>query len=78
MALWFVFMLLAEGLVAGAVAQSVLPEVSVLDTIVLGLVGSYLGGVIAWLFVNAGVGLVFALIGAAALLYTRRRFVEQR
>ena len=76
MALWFAFMLLAEGLVAGAVAQSVLPELSIADTIVLGVVGSFLGGVIAWLFINAGVGLVFALIGAAALLYARRRFVD--
>jgi hypothetical protein len=64
--------LLAEGLVVGALA----PSVS--GSVLLGLVGSYLGGVIAWLFINAGVGVVFAAIGAVALVYTRRRFLEAR
>jgi len=75
MPLWFFFLLLAEGLIAGAVAQSVLPELSVRDTVGFALAGSFLGGVMAWLFVGTPTGLVFAVIGAAALLYTRRRFV---
>ena len=78
MPLWFVFTLLAEGLIAAAIAQSVLPEVPVPDSIVLGLAGSFLGGVMAWLFIGLPAGLVFAVIGATALLYTRRRFVEHR
>ena len=46
--------------------------------VVLGLVGSFLGGVMAWLFIGHPAGLVFSVIGAVALLYTRRRFVEHR
>ena len=78
MPLWFFCLLLAEGLIAAAIAQSVLPELSVRDAVGLGLVGSFLGGVMAWLFVGAPTGLLFAAIGATALLYTRRRFVEYR
>lgn len=76
MPLWFAFALLAEGLIVSAIAQSVLREVSVRGGIVLSLVGAFLGGIIAWLFINTGIGLVFALLGATALLYTRERFLE--
>jgi len=78
MALWFVLTLLAVGLIAGVVAQSALPALSVPGSVVLGLVGSFLGGAMAWLFIDTPFGLVFAVIGAAALLYTRSRFVEYR
>lgn len=78
MALWFVFALLAVGLIVGAFAQSALRELRPFDAVLMGLVGSYLGGVIAWLFINAGVGLVFAALGAIALVYTRDRFLQSR
>jgi uncharacterized membrane protein YeaQ/YmgE (transglycosylase-associated protein family) len=79
--LWFVLALILEGLVVGALARLILPgpdPMSVPGTIVLGLVGSFLGGVMAWLFIGYSAGLVFSVIGATALLYTRRRFVEHR
>jgi uncharacterized membrane protein YeaQ/YmgE (transglycosylase-associated protein family) len=79
--LWFVIALLVEGLLVGALARLVLPRADVMSipgTIVLGLVGSFLGGVMAWLFIGRPAGLVFSVIGATALLYVRRRFAEQR
>jgi len=51
---------------------------SIPGTIVLGLAGSFLGGVIAWTFIGHPAGIVFSVIGATALLYARRRFVEHR
>ncbi len=78
MALWFLLTLVAVGLVAGVVAQSVLPELSVPGSVVLGLVGSFLGGVMAWLFIDTPFGLLFAVLGAGALLYTRNRFLAYR
>ena len=81
MVLWFVLALLFEGLIVSAIARLVLPgpdPLSIPGTIVLGLAGSLLGGVIAWAFIGHPAGLVFAVIGATALLYTRRRFVERR
>ena len=81
MVLWYVIVLIVEGLIVGALARLILPgrdPMSVPGTIVLGLAGSFLGGVMAWLFIGRPAGLVFSLIGAVALLYTRRRFVEHR
>ena len=81
MVLWYVMALLAVGLIVGVLAQLILPDpdpISVPGTVVLGLAGSFLGGVMAWVFINRPIGLVFSVIGAAALLYTRRRFLESR
>ena len=78
MVLWFVLLLLAEGLIVGALARPERDPLGVPGTLSLALAGSYLGGVMAWLFINRGVGLVFGLIGATALIYTRRRFVAYR
>ena len=78
MPLWFAIALFAEGLIAAAIAQSVFRALRPSGSVVLGLVGAFLGGVIAWLFINSGVGLVFAAVGAIALLYARDRFVEHR
>jgi len=77
--LWYIIALLLSGLIVGALARLIVPgpdPMSVPGTIVLGLAGSFLGGVIAWLFIGHAAGLVFSVIGATALLYTRRRFVE--
>jgi len=76
--LWYVIALFAVGLIAGALAQPGHDPLGVPAMVVLGLVGSFLGGVMAWLFIGHPAGLVFSVIGAVALLYTRRRFVEHR
>ena len=81
MVLWYIIALLVDGLIVGALARLVLPgpdPLSIPGTIVLGLGGSFLGGVIAWTFIGHAAGLVFSVIGATALLYARRRFLEHR
>ena len=81
MVLWYVIALVLSGLIVGALARLILPgpdPMSIPGTIVLGLAGSFLGGVIAWTFIGHPAGLVFSVIGATALLYARRRFVEHR
>jgi len=79
--LWYVIALLFSGLIVGALARLILPgpdPMTIPGTIVLGLAGSLLGGVMAWLFIDRPAGLVFSVIGATALLYVRRRFVQHR
>lgn len=81
MPFWLVMVVLAEGLIVAAMAQSLAPgrgSPSVPATILLSLVGAYLAGLIAWVFVNSATAVVFAVIGATALVYTRRRFLEGR
>ena len=78
MALWYVLVLIAVGLIVGALAYGVVPQLSIASTVALGLVGSLAGGVMGWLFINALFGLVFAAIGASALIYVRGRFAVDR
>lgn len=76
MPLWLVFLVIAEGLVVAAASQSVWPQVTVSETVLLGVVGAFLAGLIGWLFINAPFGVFFALAGALALVYTRARFIR--
>ena len=50
----------------------------VLATIGLGLAGSFVGGIVAHLFLGLGGGIVFSVAGATLLLYLYRRFVQHR
>ena len=50
----------------------------ILATIGLGLAGSFLGGIVARIFLGTGGGLIFAVLGAILLLYLYRRFVQHR
>jgi uncharacterized membrane protein YeaQ/YmgE (transglycosylase-associated protein family) len=47
-------------------------------TIGLGLAGSFLGGIIAHIFLGTGGGIIFAVLAATLLLYLYRRFVQHR
>lgn len=81
MVLWFIIALVLEGLIVGALARLALPgpdPMSLLGTIGLGLAGSFVGGVLAWLVVGHAAGLIFSVVAATGLLYLRRRFVEHR
>ncbi|HET9115683.1 MAG TPA: hypothetical protein VFN33_06275 [Gaiellaceae bacterium] len=81
MGLWFILVLVCEGLIVGALARLALPgpdPMGILATIGLGLAGTFLGGIIAWLFLGHAGGLIFALVGATLLLYLHRRFVQHR
>jgi uncharacterized membrane protein YeaQ/YmgE (transglycosylase-associated protein family) len=69
------------GLVVGALARLALPgpdPMGILPTIGLGLVGSFVGGLIAGLLWARAAGFVFSVIGAILVLYCYRRFVQHR
>lgn len=73
--------LVLTGLIVGALARLALPgpdPMSIWMTIVLGLAGSFLGGLVARIFLGTGGGLIFAVLGAMLLLYLHRRFVQHR
>jgi uncharacterized membrane protein YeaQ/YmgE (transglycosylase-associated protein family) len=73
--------LVVGGLIIGALARLALPgpdPMSIPMTIVLGIAGSLIGGLVARIFIGTGGGFIFALIGAIVLLYLHRRFVQKR
>jgi uncharacterized membrane protein YeaQ/YmgE (transglycosylase-associated protein family) len=77
----FIVFLVLFGLVVGALARLALPgpdPMGILATIGLGLSGSFLGGVVARIFLGTGGGVVFAVLGATLILYLYRRFVQHR
>ena len=81
MGIGFIVFLVLFGLVVGALARLALPgpdPMGILATIGLGLAGSFLGGVVARIFLGTGGGVVFAVLGATLILYLYRRFVQHR
>jgi uncharacterized membrane protein YeaQ/YmgE (transglycosylase-associated protein family) len=67
---WAVF-----GLVAGAIARLLVPgrqPMGLLATMALGIVGSFLGGLVAWFFTGGDVwspaGWILSIVGAVVLL----------
>jgi uncharacterized membrane protein YeaQ/YmgE (transglycosylase-associated protein family) len=78
----FVLALALSGLVIGALARLAVPgpdPMSIWRTIALGLVGSFVGGVIAQLVgLEAGGGILFAILGAVLLLILYRRVFQNR
>jgi len=81
MVIWFIVALILEGLVVGGLARLALPgpdPMSIPATIGLGLGGTFLGGIVAWVFLGHAGGLVFAILGASLLLYIYRRYVQHR
>lgn len=73
--------LILTGLVVGALARLALPgpdPMSIWMTIALGLAGSFIGGLVARIFLGTGGGLIVAVLGAMLLLYLHRRFVQHR
>jgi uncharacterized membrane protein YeaQ/YmgE (transglycosylase-associated protein family) len=79
--LWLIIVLAIEGLVVGALARLALPgpdPMGILATIGLGLAGSFVGGIISWLFLGHAGGVIFSIVGATLLLYIHRRFVQHR
>ena len=78
----FVLVVLLGGLIVGALARLAVPgpdPMSIWRTIVLGILGSLFGSLIAALVgMGNGGGLIFALIGAVLLLILYRRLVQKR
>ncbi len=81
MVLWFIIALVFEGLIVGALARLALPgpdPMSIPATIGLGIAGTFLGGIVAFVLIGHVGGLIFAVLGATLLLYLHRRFVQHR
>ena len=81
MVLWFILVLLLGGLIVGALARLALPgpdPMSIPATIGLGLGGSFVGGIVSYLLLGHGAGIIFSVIGAIVILYCYRRFVQHR
>lgn len=81
MGIGFIVFLLLFGLVVGALARLALPghdPMGIFPTIGLGLAGSFLGGIVAHIFLGTGGGIIFAVLAATLLLYLYRRFVQHR
>jgi uncharacterized membrane protein YeaQ/YmgE (transglycosylase-associated protein family) len=69
------------GLIVGGLARLALPgpdPMGIFPTIGLGLVGSFVGGLIAGLLWARAAGFIFSVIGAILVLYLYRRFVQHR
>ena len=81
MALWFILVLVLEGLIVGALARLALPgpdPMGILATIGLGLLGSFVGGILSWLVLGHAGGVIVSILAATLLLYLHRRFVQRR
>ena len=79
--LTLIIVLAIEGLVIGALARLALPgpdPMGIFATIGLGLLGSFVGGLIAGLLWARAAGFIFSVIGAILVLYCYRRFVQHR
>jgi uncharacterized membrane protein YeaQ/YmgE (transglycosylase-associated protein family) len=78
----FVLVVLVGGLIVGLIARLAVPgpdPMSIWRTIVLGILGSLVGGVLAQLVgMGNGGGLIFALIGGVLLLILYRRIFQKR
>jgi uncharacterized membrane protein YeaQ/YmgE (transglycosylase-associated protein family) len=73
--------LVIGGLIIGGLARLALPgpdPMSIPSTIVLGVAGSLLGGLVARIFFGTAGGFIAAVLGAILLLYLYRRFVQKR
>jgi len=74
---WIIF-----GIIVGAIARLVMPghhPIGVVMTIILGVVGSFVGGMIAWLFTGgperpySPAGWILSVIGAIIVLWIATR-----
>lgn len=79
--LWFIVVLLVEGVIVGGLARLALPgpdPMSLPATAGLGIAGSLLGGLVSWLFFGHAAGVIISVLAATGLLYLHRRYVQHR
>ena len=79
--------LVVIGLVSGYVARAIIPgrqEMTIVQTLVLGVVGSFLGGALGWLLFDTGGGFIQSaswigsIIGATIVLGARTMLDDRR
>lgn len=81
MELWFLITLAVGGLIVGALARLAVPGPDPMPwwaTIFLGIGGWVLGGILSGLLLGEAPGVVFAFLGAVALLIGYRKLVQKR
>jgi uncharacterized membrane protein YeaQ/YmgE (transglycosylase-associated protein family) len=77
----FVLVLVAEGLFVGAIGRLVVPgpdPMSIAKTVVVGIGGSLLAGVVARALFNSYAGLFLSVAGAALIVWLLRRWDERQ
>jgi uncharacterized membrane protein YeaQ/YmgE (transglycosylase-associated protein family) len=86
---WFLVMLLIVGLIAGFIARALVPgpdPMGVGGTIVLGIVGSFIGGFLGWALFGKDLddgalqasGLIGSIVGAVIALLVYRSMEHRR
>ena len=79
--LLFILLLIVWGFVVGGLARWALPGPDPMPwyaTVLLGLAGSLVGGIIARVLLGGAGGFIVAFFGAVLLLYAYRRFAQHR
>ncbi|MCW3031554.1 MAG: hypothetical protein JWM66_1687 [Solirubrobacterales bacterium] len=78
----FLVLLVAIGLIVGALARLLLPgpdPMGVGATILLGIAGSFLAGLFSWYVLNRhGAGLLLSIVFSMLLLWIRRRSLARQ
>jgi uncharacterized membrane protein YeaQ/YmgE (transglycosylase-associated protein family) len=72
----FLIVLVLTGLIVGALARLALPgpdPMSIGQTILLGIAGSLIAGVVVSLVFNRGAGIVLSVLVTTGILYVMRR-----
>ena len=81
MTLALLIWLIVGGFVVGALARLAVPGPDPMPwwaTILLGIAGIWLGGLIGWLVLGRPTGFIFSLLGAVLLLIAYRKLVQKR
>ena len=77
----FILVLIVGGLIVGALARLALPgpdPMPIWATILLGIGGMFVGGIVFGILLGHGLGLVGGVLGAMLLLYLYRRYAQHR
>ena len=72
----FLILLALSGLVVGALARLALPgrdPMSIMQTILVGIAGSFVGGMVSDLFLTRGWSIVLSVLVATGIVYLIRR-----
>jgi uncharacterized membrane protein YeaQ/YmgE (transglycosylase-associated protein family) len=77
----FILLVLLWGLIVGGLARLAIPgpdPMPVWMTIVIGVGGSLIGGIVTRIFFGTGVSFFFAFLGAMLLVILYRKYVQHR